>query len=148
MKINKDEIIDVEDLTIEHLKIYPVWEFVTSREEEYGETAMIPIKNYPVASMKGRIIGTEVTLNNGQKKWASMGSLHPNNSRRTQQFLNISIYSDDDIFHLARYFDSNYDIHGPEGLAKFLNLEVDVIFPISYDVSKFVLGDNTIVPSI
>ena len=56
--------------------------------------------------------------------------------------MTISIERKGRWFHLARYHDADYAERGPQALARFLGLAVDDIFPISYDVRRFVKGNT------
>jgi hypothetical protein len=46
------------------------------------------------------------------------------------------------LFHLARYFDVDFNQSGPQALADFLGLQLDEVFPIFYDISALSLGDR------
>jgi len=64
-----------------------------------------------------------------------------NNVRSTEQFLFVSVLRDDgSVFHLARYHDIDRESSGPSALADFLGLDVDQVFPISYDISEVAVG--------
>ena len=43
---------------------------------------------------------------------------------------------------LSRYFDVDYSENGPEALARFLGLDVDEVFPISYDITRYADGNR------
>ena len=44
-------------------------------------------------------------------------------------------------FHLARYFDPDYESRGPDELPDFLGLSVSDVFPIAYDLRSVAKGD-------
>ena len=44
-------------------------------------------------------------------------------------------------FTLSRYHDFDYSQSGPEALSNFLRMDVDQVFPISYDLRPFAKGD-------
>ena len=78
---------------------------------------------------------------NGVEEWGVLCNLTPSSPRKTAQFLAVWISIDGQWFHLARYFDADYDQRGPQQLADAMGLGVEEVFPISYDVSDVVLGD-------
>jgi len=45
---------------------------------------------------------------------------------------------------MARYFDPDYERRGPGQLAAFLQLPVESVFPIAYDVSSYAQGDSNV----
>ena len=129
----------VEDLTTADLKAFPVWQY--ANEDEKGETAVRPVEKTPVKSLTGRLVGTQVRLVNGANVWAIIGNVDANNPRLTQHFLTISILRDGRWFTMARYHDFDANERGPQALAAFLGLQVEDVFPISYDISRFSRGD-------
>ena len=133
------EIKFIEDIQPLDIMNNPVWQYLNS--DRIGETAVYPIKKLPVARLTGRLVGTVVRLANGQQRWALIGNVDPNNARLTQHFLTLSIEDNGKWFVLARYHDINYFNHGPEALARFLDLQIDEVFPISYDIARFCKGN-------
>lgn len=121
------------------LEKYRVWQFATNNPVD--ETAVRPIKQLPVATLSGKLAGTRVLLANGERLWALIGNLDVNNAHMNEHFVTLSIERDGRWFHLARYHDPDYDERGPEGLAKFLGLTVDDVFPVLYDVRDYVKGN-------
>jgi hypothetical protein len=120
---------------------HPVWMYVGSNAR--GETLVRPVKRLPVRNLGGKIVGTKVRLGNGSEVWAVLENIQPEQPRMTEHYLQISVERDGQWFHLARYFDYNYDQSGPEALARFLELAVDEVFPIAYDVRQYATGDPT-----
>jgi hypothetical protein len=129
----------VEDLQIADLKAHAVWQFVN--EDALGESSVQPVEPIPVPTLCGKVIGATVKLANGKAAWATLCNIDENDPHSTEQFLALSIERDGKWFHLARYHDFNYANLGPEALANFLGLAVDDVFPISYDLSRFVEGN-------
>ncbi len=127
-----------EKLTVSDLIKYPVWQFLN--HDEIGETAVEPVKETPVRDTSNRLFGVQVTLTNGQRVWAVIGNVDNRDAQRTRQFLAISIERKAKWFHLARYFDDADDTRGPLALAKFLELPLRDIFPITYDLSDYAVG--------
>jgi len=129
----------VDALKVPDLEAFPVWQY-TSRED-VDETIVRPVKRTPVASLTGKVVGSQVVLANGARAWALIGNVDPTNPRMTQHFLTLSVEHNDRWFALARYHDFDFAEHGPEALAQFLNLSVDDVFPITYDIRQVVKGD-------
>lgn len=125
------------NLTVEDLALHPVWEY---REDEGGEIVASPVPHIPVDSLRGRLIGCQVTLNNGQGRWAALSNIDLHNETSTSQFLTLSVMRGDKWFFLARYFDVDYGQRGPIALAAFLGLPLREVFPISYEITRFVVG--------
>lgn len=132
----------VIDLTPTDFKAHPIWD-LRGEDKKTGETFVSPVEDLPVTDLGNRIIGLQVTLNNGRTVWGLMGNVHLDNLRRTEQFLSMSIFCDGALFHLTRYFDTGLSVRfGPEALAKFLDMNVDDVFPIKYDLRPYVDGNS------
>lgn len=135
----KEIVKPVHCLQPEDLRAFPVWQY-TSHEGE-DETYVRPVKRTPVVSLAGKLVGAQVLLANGERVWALIGNVDPNNSRMTEHFLTLSVERKGEWFGLARYHDFDFAERGPEALAKFLDLTVDSVFPIAYDIRQVVKGD-------
>ena len=120
---------------------HPVWEY--KNDDEHDETVVEPVENLPVDDLEGKIVGDRIRLANGTLLWASIGNIDVNNPRSTYHFLTLSIEKDGRWFVLARYHDFNYSENGPDALARFLGLPIDEVFPLAYDVTRFVKGNKT-----
>jgi hypothetical protein len=94
-----------------------------------------------VSDLGGKIVGAPVKLANGSGVWAMVGNITARDPRRTEFFVTVSIERHGRWYHLARYHDYDYEQRGPSGLAEFLDLSVDDVFPIEYDVSRYLIGD-------
>lgn len=129
----------VESLRISDLEAHPVWQYTNS--DEAGETAVRPIKRIPVTSLTGKIVGTQVRLANGNLVWGLIGNVDAGNPRLTEHFLTLSIERNGKWFTLSRYHDFDYVDYGPEVLARFLELDIDNIFPITYDITHYAKGN-------
>lgn len=140
--MKNNEIKTAESLSISDLKKHPVWEFVNI--DEIGETAVRPIKKLPSKSTVGRLIGVEVVLANGVKQWSMLGNVKSANPTLNQHFITLSVLRQGKWFHLSRYHDIEYSKFGPSKLAAFLHLNVDEVFPISYDITHLVEGDSAV----
>src|SRR5262249_3802098 len=71
-------------------------------------------------------------------------NIDPWDLRSTLQFLTVAMWYRDRCFPLARYRDPWRDKMGPEALARFLDLKVDEVFPISYDISSIGFGEPAV----
>lgn len=129
----------VEHLTPGDFEVYPVWQFL--RGDARGETHVKPVTRLPVSDLGGKIVGAPVKLANGSAVWGLIGNISPNDPRRTEFFVTLSIERQGQWYPLARYHDYDYERRGPAGLAEFLGLPVDDVFPIEYDVSRYLIGD-------
>lgn len=118
---------------------FPVWEFMN--QDQKSELAVRPVKKMPVESLNGRLVGTQVRLANGSNMLALIGNVTANNPHSTKHFLTVSIFRSGKRFAMARYHDFDWNRRGPQALANFLGMRVEDIFPISYDVSRFSMGD-------
>jgi hypothetical protein len=134
-----ENIKPVESLTVADLKAHPVWGYLN--DDEIGETFVGPVKEIPVKSLDNSIVGTQVRLANGLQVWAIIGNVDVTNLRGTQHFLALSIERGGKWFFLARYHDHDFVVQGPEALARFLDLGVDDVFPISVDVRRYAQGN-------
>jgi hypothetical protein len=130
----------VDALSSADLELNPVWQYVN--RDEAGEILVRPVKQVPVSSVSGKLIGTRVRLANGTEPWALIGNVSDNNPRMTEHFVTMSIERDGKWFHLARYHDMDYAERGPNALAQFLGLSVDDLFPITFDLRRYAKGDD------
>jgi len=130
-----------ESLQVADFIAHPVWEFINN--DLLGETAVRPVLELPVESLNGRLVGAQVHLANGNEMWALIGNVSVDDPTSTEHFLSISIYRDHQQFFLPRYFDYDYADKGPDALAQFLGLPTNDVFPISYDIKRYVKGDST-----
>lgn len=127
----------ISQLRIEDLARCPVWDYF---EDEAGRVIASPVAEMPVDSLQNRLIGCPVRLNSGFQVWAQLSNIDLKNQRSTSQFLMLSIERGGLWFCLARYFDVDYARRGPPALAQFLGLSVHEVFPIAYDIGRFVVG--------
>jgi hypothetical protein len=130
----------VEELTVDDLRAFPVWQY-TNADEDVGESAVRPVERIPVKKLTGRVVGTQVKLADGSVRWALIGNVDSNNPRLTQHFLTLSVRDRDRWFTMARYHDFDAADRGPLALAAFLELPVEAVFPITYDISGSCIGD-------
>jgi hypothetical protein len=129
----------LESLTVADLAANPVWQY-TNRDGA-GETFVRAVKKIPLKNLTGKVIGTQVRFANGSQAWALIGNIDVGNPRLTEHFLTLSIERDGSWFALARYHDDDFAERYPEALSQFLGLQVDEVFPISFDVRGYAQGD-------
>jgi hypothetical protein len=141
-----DNVKPVESLTVDDFRAHPVWEYLN--DDEIGETMTRPVEKLPVETLENRIVGTPVRLANGLEVWGSFGNFDVEDPRATQHFLALSIERRGEWFHLACYHHFDFKSHGPEALARFLDLGVDDVFPITVDVRRYVRGDPVALTAI
>lgn len=129
----------VDSLTAKDFAKFPVWRF--TNDDSPDETYVSPVRRLPVEKCAGCVIGCSVRLANGTTWPSVLANFNPDDSRLVEHFLCLSIFRDDGAtFHLARYHDVDAARRGPAALAAFLDLPIEDIFPIAYDVSTIVKG--------
>jgi hypothetical protein len=126
----------------------PVWEFSTDETTRHGERLARPVTTLPVQTLSGRLVATQVLLNNGTRKWAVLSNIALRNPRKTRHFLTLWLNDGRRWFELARYFDVDAHRRGPEALARFLSMSMDEVFPIRYDISAMASGPVSTVQGI
>jgi hypothetical protein len=110
----------IDELTVADLERSPVWQYDLDGEGDHDETWVRPVKSLPVTDLSSRVVGTVARLACGEGVFCLLGAISLDDTRRTRQFLGFTAFGKDgERFCLARYFDSDYDSHGPEALAKF-----------------------------
>lgn len=136
----------IDQIGITELRDRKVWEFDIEHESlsTQDETWVYPV-NLPVDDLTNRVVVLDVTLANGTQVVGMLGNIELDNVQSTEQFITLSVYSQDRWFHLARYFDSDYDVNGPHALARFLNLPINAVFPIRYDLTGIVNGNSALI---
>jgi hypothetical protein len=125
-------------LQVPDLKAFPIWESIIDHE---ADVSVFPVKDFPVSSLLGRVVGTQVTLGNGNQAWAIIMNLDTTDARKNRHLVQLEIERDGKWFFLDRYWDVEYPRSGPDALAQFLGMAVDEVFPITYDVRQFVEGN-------
>lgn len=124
-------------LTIQDFKEFPVWEFVAKHEHMWpdGELVVIPVKRLPVSSLDGRFVGTEVKLANDRFVMAVLLGINLIAVKRISEMV---VFRGNEKFMFRR---TAPRVSGPEQLAQFLRLRLADVFPISYDISRFAVGE-------
>ena len=132
----------VESLTPEDFARFPVWEYDLDAEGTDGqdETWVRPVEDYPVTDLDNRVIGITVSLQNSSQKLACLSNIAVDNLRSTREFLTLSLWFEGKWVHLARYFDVDHAQSGPVAFASRLGLPVTRVFPITYDISEYTQG--------
>jgi hypothetical protein len=132
----------VVDLTPKDLTRHPVWEYDLGHEYLPGrdETWVVPVKALPVTDLSNRLVFTELRLRDGQVLPGLLDGVDLQDEFRTQQLLGLSVWHDNEWFHLVRRWDSEFAAMGPAALAARLALPVEQVFPIGYDISGWAKG--------
>jgi hypothetical protein len=121
-------------------RVNPVWRFANS--DERGELMVKPVKKLPIKTLVSCVVGTEVVLASGGRSFALIGNIDVSNPELTEQFLTLSFFrTEGEVFHLSRYHDFAADERGPKQLSTFLRLSLQDVFPISWDISRYSLGN-------
>jgi hypothetical protein len=131
----------VESLTIQDFERDPIWEFTNREDNGTSEFEVRPVKQTPLKGLAGKLVGTQVTLAGGEKRFARLTNIHIWNVKATEQLMSLSIIYNDAWWHLERYFDPLWETRGPAALAKLLDLPIDAVFPIQYDLREFCIGN-------
>lgn len=132
----------IEDLTDFDLKQYPIWQYVN--DDRFGETMVRPVRKFPVVNFSNRVVGDYVNFSNGFKVLGLIGNVDVKNTKLTEHFLTLSILKEGTWYSLPRYHDFDYSERGPSALAEFLGLNVDDIYPISFDIRRFSAGNEAV----
>ena len=135
----------IEDVGVSDLERHPIWRY---REDADGNAVASPVLHMPVSDLGSCLIGARSELAGGACVWVMLGNVTLNNPVRTEQFLGARFERDGEWFELARYFDADYEDRGPVQLSQFLGLSLDEIFPVRYDLSRFVVGHPSVVRGV
>jgi hypothetical protein len=131
------------ELSVEDFEAFPAWRFTTADEIEMDETVVEPVEKLPAdLRCAGCIVGTHVTLAGGQRIWATLSNIDPDDPGINEQFLALSVIRNGTWFHLARYHDVDAERRGPAALAAFLGLPLEEVFPIRYDLTALCSGSS------
>ncbi len=126
----------IESLRPADISAHPIWRFVSGDEPD--ETWVVPTASRRSARLSGRVIGTQVTLADGSRRWALLSNIDPDNPQLTTHFLSLSLFIGGKWFHLARYHDVGARRHGPRALAAALHRPLGKVFPMRYDLRPYV----------
>ena len=140
-----------DKLTPSDLEKFPVWTFDLGNEGVSGrdETWMVPVKKLPVTTLSNCGCKANATLACGRKVDAMVWSVDLKSIRQTQQFIAISFWFKTKRWNLSRYYELERpfvdekgfrETHAPADLALKLGLEINEVFPISYDLSRYAVG--------
>ena len=99
-------------------------------------------KKIPCITLDGRIVGTQVKLADGTMFWATLGNIDTDNPAFSRHVIALSIESNGDWFHLARYHDFDYEERGPSQLAEWLRKPLEQVFPVAYDIQHLFNGES------
>ncbi len=134
----------VDDLTPADFAAYPVWEFAL--ELEHVDDALVrPVTKLPVNTLTNRFVATQVHLANGETAWANLENIELNDAADTRKHLALSLFWRGKWVAYFPPHDFGTGKQTPAALACALGLEVDDVFPISYDISNCCVGDPPVV---
>jgi hypothetical protein len=120
-----------------------VWEFGDDTEAELtDETYMRPVATLPVTTLASRLVGTQLTLANGQQVFGMLGNIDLADPISTEHFLALTVFNRGERFDLARYHDVDYGRRDAVALAAFLVLPLNSVFPIRYDITGVAVGNS------
>jgi hypothetical protein len=137
----KSRAYPVGNIPYASLLEHPVWEYIPESAKR-DEAWVRVVSHLPVRSMKGRIAVSFVRLANEQEILALIGNVELNDPTQNDHFLTLSVVKPSgERFDLARYHDVTYKHQGPEALAQFLDLSLNEVFPIEYDISSVAKGE-------
>jgi hypothetical protein len=132
-----------EDLAPADLAECPVWEYLN-----YADTQVTPVYDIPVSSLIKRIVGTELRLHNGTRRYGILTNVRLNNFRQHEQGLCVWVEKNGKWFELARYHDSDYEKRSHAKLAQFLGLSMDEVYPITYDIAGIATGLSEVIRGV
>lgn len=134
----------LKQLTEADLEEYPVWCFVPppSGSDSEGEWALSPKKKLPVRNLDGCVVACKAKLNSGDLIWVLLSNVNLTRPELNQYIVEISFLMNGEWFELARYHDFDASERGIKQLTQFLNKKIEDIYPISYDISQFCIGDH------
>jgi len=134
-----EQLKEMADIVPADFQVSPVWEYALDREVE-GESLVRPVLDLPARTLDLRFVGAPVRLANCQVMPAMIANVTVTDPYRTHQFISLSLYKNE-WFGLARYYDADLDQNGPAALAEFLGLTIEEVFPISYDLRAYCIGN-------
>ncbi len=141
----------VKSLRPSDAESFSVWRFIQFEmlSENIDETFILPVTPVPVTTLNNCIVLTKVKFANGDEFYAIIGNIYIESEKKTNILIFISIFNDVVWVDLSRSIDPDYNENGPIALARKLNLPVDSIFPIHYDLRPFVVfQENALVGEI
>ena len=135
------------ELTVEDLRRFPVWESDLANEGQPGrdETWVKPVKRLPVKSMANRVVGTMLRLANGSTLFGLLGNVSLNHVRKTRQFIDVTFFHGKRAFYFSH---ADYPVikkTGAAALSRFLSLQEEEIFPLTYDLTGIAVGLDEVV---
>jgi len=127
--------VKVGSLTPENFLTTPVWQHVI----DFGASELIEPAPQPIYTLDLRIIGGVAKRPGGKDIYIAISGLDARRPEKNAHFASFSIWWNSQWFHLARYFDADFEKKSPVAFCRQYNLTVNDIFPINYDFSHFVM---------
>jgi hypothetical protein len=131
---------NLQELSIGDLQAHGVWEMI--EDPSRSDVVVKPITRLPVKSLKNRLVGSQARLADGSHLWVILGNISLTNPESTKHFLTLSVHQNGKWFDLARYHDVDYLKRDGHALARFIGKELEQVFPIKYDITKWVDGPS------
>ena len=125
----------IDNITWNSFREYPVWEWDLEVDDD---AALFPIQDYPVSYLEGRIIGVPCYLNNGAIINCVLSAIEIGSPHKTDQFLSLTAMVNETKIQLQRYFDVGASEDPGKVFADNIGIPVDDVFPIKWDVQKYV----------
>lgn len=119
----------------------PVWRF--SSNSKTHETHLRPIK-HPVQSLAECVIGVKGRLASGRTVDCVVGNVSARNVLLNEHVPTLSVWIDGKWFHMARYWDPDYGINGPDTLSIKLGESLPGIFPIIINLTGIIKGPDAV----
>ena len=89
-----------------------------------------------MATLANRIVVAPLTLANFKTVEGVLCGIDLRDQALTEHFLSMMLYRAGKWFCLAKYLVPWCEVHGPAKLAEFLDLGVNKVFPISYNIYR------------
>ncbi|EDM26845.1 hypothetical protein LNTAR_06354 [Lentisphaera araneosa HTCC2155] len=115
---------------------FPVWEFLKNGCD------LTPLKKSPYNNRENRVFGTNVTLSCGITIKTMILNFDVCNTAYNKHMISIYFEVNNKWIELHRYFDAEYEENDALELSKKMNMDIDDIFPIKYDLSTLVEGNH------
>ena len=126
----------IDKLSQADLEKYRIWRFKSIR----GDFEITPVKKLPSPDLRNKVASMPLKFADGTLCWGIVGNFDAENQQANQHFITLSLLHNGTWFHLARYFDFDYAVRGPEALASAFAKPIDRVFPISGSLEGLVVA--------
>jgi hypothetical protein len=135
-----------EFLSPQHFAKHPVWRYLN--DDSQDDTLMRPVEPLPTDTLDGCVVGCKVKFADGGSVWAGLSNIDVSSKMSTEQFLVACFFLGEERIWLARYHDVDYRRNGPEHLAQSFGKNIEDVFPVSYDLTPYVIGDESVLKGV